>query len=60
MINLKSLSKNVVAIKSATKVAKKMGMSSKNAQLLARTAVPIVLGLIADKVGKSATTTKKK
>jgi hypothetical protein len=60
MINLKSLTKNVVAINLAPKFAKKAGMIQKNAQLLAATVVPVVIGFIADKVSDSKTTTTKK
>jgi len=52
-MNLKSLAKNVVAIRFATNMAKKMGMSQKNAQLLATAVVPIVVGIIADKLAEA-------
>jgi len=52
-MNLKSLAKNVVAIRFATNMAKKMGMSQKNAQQLATAVVPIVVGIIADKLAEA-------
>ncbi len=60
MINLKSLSKNIVATNLVSKLAKKAGMSQKNAQRLAVTVVPIAMKFILNKINKPKTVTKKK
>jgi len=59
-MNFKFLTENFLATWLITKLAKKTGMSQKNAKLLASTLVPIVMAFILEKASESKTAKTKK